>query len=181
MALLLGLVPLVIFYVLAPLSLSLGLWLAFAAAFTLSVRIFVGTGTVRYLDGAGMVLFGLLSIYDAFIDRGATAMRMAMIVEGGFFATALWSLWVRRPFTEQYISLENGPVWLTNAVMSAVWTLAFGVMAAANATAVFLPVVSPVWTSSAGLVAIAGALAFTWYFTIRIEKRAGASPILDRR
>ena len=181
MGLLLGLVPLVIFYVLAPVSLSLGLWLAFAAAFTLGVRAFVETGSVRYLDGAGMLLFGLLALYDAFIDRGATVIRTGMIVEAGLFAAALWSLWVRLPFTEQYLSQGTGTVWRTNVVLTTIWTIAFAVMAGANAAAVFIPTISPAWTAGAGLAALAAALTFTWYFTIRIDRRTGDTPVLGRR
>jgi len=179
--LLFGLVPLVIFYVFAPLSLSLGLWLAFAAAFTLGVRVFVETGSVRFLDGAGLLLFGLLAFYDAFIDRGATAMRIGMIAETGLFLTALWSLWLRRPFSEQYLPQENGTSWRTNVILSTVWTITFAAMAGANAVAVFIPAVAPVWTAGAGLVAFSGALTFTWYLTVHSERRAGDTAILGRR
>lgn len=181
MGLLFGLVPFAVYYVLAPLSLSLALWLAFAASFTLCIRTFVASGTIRYLDGAGLVLFGLLALYDAFIDRGATAMRTGMIVETGFFLIALWSLWMRRPFTEQYPWYPGEASWRTKVVLAAIWAVMFAAMAGANATAVFLPTVPPVWTAGAGLAAFAVALTYTWYYAIHNGKRTGHDPILGRR
>jgi hypothetical protein len=46
----LAFLPSAIYYVMAPLSLSLALWLAFAAAFAVGLRYFGATGTVRIFD-----------------------------------------------------------------------------------------------------------------------------------
>lgn len=187
MGLLLGFVPLIVFCALAPLSISLALWLSFATAFTFGIRSFLETGVLRLLDTAGVVLFGLLALVDGFIEPGMTLSWVGMIAESGYLALALWSLAVRRPFTAQYFPLpperaaEAPFSERVNYVLTWVWAATLAIMAGADATITFVPRIIPGWATAVALAALAGALTFTWQFGVYIGRRLGKTPISGRR
>jgi hypothetical protein len=170
----LAFVPLLVYLVMAPLSVSLALWLAFAAVFAVAIRAFIATGSLRPFDAVGLVLFGGLAFYDGFIDPGGSATRTSMVIEIGFLAGAVWSMGMRLPFTAQYGLLPErcDPVLLdrANTLLTAVWSTCFALMAGANAWAVVLHRLSPIWASGLGLAAFAAALTFTWQFGLYIDK-----------
>jgi len=183
-SLLLGLTPLLAYCVVAPLSLSLALWLAFAAAFTLAMRGFAAHRRVRLLDGTGLAVFGALVLYNGFLEPGMTLARVSMVVEAIFFVVVMWSLLARRPLTAQYLPpQENDTAFLTraNTILSGAWAATFAAMAGMQATSTILHTVSPAWASGTGLVVLAGALAFTWQFVAYIEKRSRKAPAPGRR
>ena len=68
MGILLGFAPFIVFALLSSVSVSLGLWLAFAAAFVITIRDFVESPTLRLLDAGGVVLLGLMALFTGFID-----------------------------------------------------------------------------------------------------------------
>lgn len=184
MSLIVGFAPLMVYCVMAPLSVSLALWLAFAAAFALGTHSFGRTGVLRLLDGTGMALFGVLALYDGFIEPGMSVPRISAIVEFGFFAAVLWSLVTRRPFTLQYMPLGHEDPALrarANVILTTAWALVFAAMAGAQAATTLLHVVPAGWSAGGGLIVFAGALAFTWQFGVYIDRRAGKDPVLGRR
>ena len=183
MAVLLGFAPLMVFYVFVQISVSLALWLAFATAFTLGIRDFVETGTPRLLDIAFATCFGLLAVYDGFIEPGMTIPWVGLTLKLGVLSVALWSLAQREPFTLPYLRTEvvaaqrDTPVFLRlNYILAGVWTGALAVMAGADAVTIFLHTISAFWLAATGLVAFAGALTFTWQFGANISRRLGQAP-----
>ena len=188
MSLLLAFAPFAIFRVLVGLSVSLALWIAFAAAFSLGIRSFLETRVLRVFDLGSVILFGLLALYDGFIERGIQNSWIGLILETGMFGIALWSLFVRRPFTAQYAcdlipaGQRESPVFTrSNYILTAVWTATFAIMAAADAVVIFLHTVSISLALGVGLAAFAGALTFTWWSAVFIGRLFGNTPYLGKR
>lgn len=184
MSLLLGLAPLVIYSVFAPLSVSLALWLALATAFVFAVHTFVETGVLRLLDGTGVVLFGALALFDGFLEPGFSLTGLNLIVETGLLLMALWSLAIRRPFTAQYTVVpdaQGAEVDRANMILAAAWAAALTVMAGADAATTFIHRISPGWMAGVDLAALAGALTFTWQYGVYIGRRLGKVPFMGKR
>jgi hypothetical protein len=182
-ALLIGFAPLVVFCILARLSLNLALWIAFATSFALAIRAFFDTGNLRLLDAGNTVLFGLLALYVGFIQRGMGLSWVGMILELGLFGIALWSLAKRRPFTSEYAAMQISPEhWdaapflRANYLLTGVWAATFALMAATDAVNLFLHIGEPNLVAGIGLAALAGALIYTWHSGVRIGRRFGKTP-----
>lgn len=180
MSLLLAFAPLAAFVLLARLSVSLALWIAFAIAFSLGIRAFLERGMLRLFDLASTVLFGLLALYDGFVDPGMRLAWIGMILEVGLWATALWSLLRKRPFTRQYASAQtlyehaDAPFFVrTNYALAAVWAAAFAFMAVMDGLTAFVHTLPVNLLGLMGLAAFAGALTFTWYTSVSIGRRIG--------
>ncbi len=183
MALLLGFAPLLVFTILAPLAVSVALWLSFATAFTLGIRDFIETGKPRILDIAFMAIFGLLAIYDGFIAPGMTLAWIGLVPKLGLLGVSLWSLARREPFTTPYFQNQFLPEQRdmslfarSNYRLTWVWTAAFAIMAATDAATIFLHTASPLELAAVGLAAFAGALTFTWQYGVYISRRLGKAP-----
>ena len=183
MALLIGFAPLVVFCVLARLSLNLALWMAFATAFSLGIRSFLETGILRLLDVGGMVLFGLLALYAGFIQRGVEISWVGMILEIGLLGVAVWSLAKRKPFTMEYAGEQTPPEqWDTppfvraNVRLTWAWAASFAAMAAADAQTLFLHTIAPNKAAAIGLAVLAVALIYTWQSGVQIGRRLGKTP-----
>lgn len=174
-----ALLPSLIFFVLAPVSLSLALWLGFAAAFAIGLRAFGATRKIRPFDGAGLVLFGGLALYTAAIDPNLGPCKAALVVECGLLAAIVWSMAARQPFTARYhwLKTPQPPDALARAhlLLSSLWATVYAVMAAISAAAVELHKLSPVWAGILGLFVFAATLTFTWQFALYIDRR-GALP-----
>jgi hypothetical protein len=178
--LLLGFAPFAAFLLLARLSLSLALWIAFAAAFSLGIRAFVELGTLRLFDSAMTALFGLMALYRGFVDPGLRLAWIGLILELGLLLIALWSLAAKAPFTRQYAlapifsEYDEEPFFIrTNYLLSAVWAAAFAVMAAMDALTLFVHTLPGGFLAMVGLAAFAGALTFSWYASVVIGRRIG--------
>jgi hypothetical protein len=125
-----------------PLSDDLALWIAFAAAFALSMRSFLDTRVLKTLDGGNTVLFGALALYKGFIQPGLTFSTLLLAVDGGLLAIIIASLVLHEPFTLQYAREQVAPEdWQSptflhaNYVVSGVWVAALAIMTAADAAA----------------------------------------------
>jgi hypothetical protein len=182
-ALLIGFAPFVVFCILARLSLSLALWIAFAVAFSLSIRSFLGTGVLRLLDTTGMVLFGLLALYAGFIQRGIELSWVGMVLEAGLLGAAVWSLKARRPFTSEYAAEQIPPEqWGTpqfaraNVRLTLVWAATFAAMMAGDAQTLFLHTIAPNKAAAIGLAVLAATLIYTWQSAVQIGRRFGKTP-----
>jgi hypothetical protein len=180
MGILLGFAPFIVFALLTSVSVSLALWAAFAAAFVNTIRDFVQSPTVRVLDAGSMTLFGLLALYAGFIQPGITIQAVRLVVDGGLLVIAIASLAIRTPFTLQYAKeqvpeeLWTTPLFLrTNYVITGVWTAAFAVMTAADASATFHRMLPLSLDVAAGLAATAGAIVFTARYPVYVRSHAG--------
>ncbi len=168
MGLLLGFTPFILFTLLTGLSVSLALWVAFAAAFAIGIRDFLHAKMLRSLDVGSLALFALLALYSGFIQPGLAVQAVRMIADAGLLIVALVSIVTKNPFTAQY-AREQVPEkfwdapWFVrgNYVLTGVWALAFLIMAAADAFATFdrgFPISLDV---AAGLGTLALAIVFT--------------------
>lgn len=168
MGILLGFTPFILFSLLTGLSVSLALWVAFAAAFAIGIRDFLHAKTVRLLDAVCLALFALLALYTGFIQPSLAVQAVRMIADAGLLLLAIISLAMRNPFTLQY-SRDETPeaLWETAAFvranyrLAAVWTAAFAIMAAADAYATFNKRFPLSLDVAVGLAALALAIVFT--------------------
>jgi len=144
MGILLGFAPFIVFTLLTGLSVSLALWVAFAAAFAIGIRDFLHTKVLRTLDVGCLALFALLALYAGFVQPNLTVQAVRLIADAGLLVIALGSLAMGSPFTLQYArdhspeTLWHEPRFIrANYILTGVWALAFFVMASADAMATF--------------------------------------------
>ena len=135
MILVLGFVPFILFALLSRLSADLALWIAFAAAFVVTIRDFVERPVLRLLDGVSFLLFGLLALWRGFLDPGLALNMLRLIVDATLGAAILFSLATRRPFSLQYAGREGwkeSDFLRVNYIISLIWLAAFTAMALAD-------------------------------------------------
>jgi len=176
MTLILGFSPFILFALLSRLSADLALWVAFAAAFVVTIRDFVERPTLRLLDGTSLALFGLLALARGFVTPDLSLAAVRALVDAVLFLAITISLLRRRPFSLQYASGETGGrVWplalflRVNYVISAAWALAFLAMTLADTAVTFWPV-----PLDAGVAVSILALAFGITRTLRYPMRRSA-------
>ena len=176
--------PSLVYFVMAPLSVSLALWLAFAAAFAVGIHAFGAMRIVRIFDVCGLILFGALALYTGFVEADFGPADAALVMEAGFLVAILWSMAARQPFTMQYAwlktELEPRAALRAHTLLTAAWATAYAAMAAISALAVVLHRLAPGWSGVLGLLVFAATLAFTWRFGVYIDKRGGNLPRLRR-
>jgi hypothetical protein len=181
----LAFLPSLIYFVMAPLSVSLALWLGFAAAFAVGTRAFGASRTVRVFDASGLTLFCALALYAAFVQPDFGPAEAGLVLETGLLTAILWSMAVRQPFTIQYrwLRAQHDPVIIARAhtLLTAVWATCYAAMAAINAVSVILHQLSPGWAGVAGIAVFAATLTFTWQFGVYIDSRGGTIPRPGRR
>ena len=166
----LGFGPFVLFALLSRLSADLALWIAFAAAFVVTIRDFIEQPQLRLLDGVSMALFGGLALWRGFFDPGLTLAALRTIVDLGLTAAIALSLASRKPFSLQYAGREgwsDGAFQRVNYLISFVWLAAFAAMALADAAVTFAG--QPLYLGI-GISAIALAMAIV--FTLRYPASA---------
>jgi hypothetical protein len=168
MGILLGFAPFILFALLSGISISLALWLAFAAAFAIGIRDFLHAKIIRLLDLTCLVLFATLALYTGFIQPSLPVQAVRMIADIVLLLLALISMARRAPFIGQYVREEVPEhLWDTPAfarmtyILSAVWAAAFLVMAVADGLATFQQYLSFSLDVAIGLVALAAAVVFT--------------------
>ncbi|MDR3526886.1 MAG: hypothetical protein P4L57_06365 [Rhizomicrobium sp.] len=180
----LAFLPSAVYYVMAPLSVSLALWLAFAAAFAVGLRYFGATGSVRLFDAAGLVLFGVMAIYDGFVQPETAAPGTNLVLEGGLLAAILWSMAIRKPFTTQYRWLtgphEPGFLVRAHTLLTALWATTYAGLAAIDCLTVVYHILAPAWASVLDFLLLAAMLTFTWQLGVYIDKRRGKIPFLGK-
>ena len=176
MTLLFGFAPFILFAILSRLSADLALWLAFAAAFVVTIRDFVERPMLRLLDGASLFLFGCLALGRGFVAPGLSLAAVRMLVEMGLCLVIVFSLVRRQPFSLQYASRDTQgrhwpmPAFLrVNFLISLVWGLAFAAMAVADGAVTFL---SASFSLGVGVSVVTLAAAIT--FTLRYPVLAAA-------
>ena len=178
MNLVVGFAPFILFALLSRLSADLALWVAFAAAFVVTIRDFVESPSLRLLDVGSFLLFALLALVRGFLDPTLSLAAVRFIAEAALFLLLLAPLLFKRPFSVAYARLDpreaDWPAELflrVNMLVSAVWVLAFAAMAAADGVVTFDPRL-PLWASVAvSVAALAGAITFTLRYPALAARR----------
>jgi hypothetical protein len=163
MNLVLGFGPFVLFALLSRLSADLALWIAFAAAFVVTIRDFIERPQLRLLDGVSLVLFGGLALWRGFFDPGLSLAALRTIVDLGLTAAITLSLANAKPFSLQYAGKagwSDAAFQRVNYLISFVWLAAFAAMAAADAAVTFAE--QPQYLGiGVNVMALAAAIIFT--------------------
>ena len=175
--LILGFSPFIVFSILTQLSMNMALWLAFAAAFVISIRDFVETRALKLLDMGSLVLFGLMALYTGFVQQDLSFGAVRLMVDIGLLLLVCGSLLRRQPFTLQYAretvpqELWAAPLFLrVNYIITAVWALAFVIMTIADALATFDSSFPVIVSVAVGVLSLAGALTFTLRYPIYVQR-----------
>jgi hypothetical protein len=140
MNLVLGFGPFILFALLSRLSADLALWIAFAAAFVVTIRDFIERPALRLLDGTSLLLFGALALWRGFLDPELTLAALRTIVDLGLTAAISLSLVRRKPFSLQYAGRgdwSEADFLRVNFVISLAWLAAFAAMALADTLVTF--------------------------------------------
>jgi hypothetical protein len=163
MNLVLGFGPFVLFALLSRLSADLALWIAFAAAFVVTIRDFIEQPQLRLLDGVSLLLFGGLALWRGFFDPGLSLAALRTIVDLGLTIAIAVSLARAKPFSLQYAGKagwSDVAFLRVNYLISLVWFAAFAAMAMADAAVTFAnqPQILGI---AVNVVALAAAVSFT--------------------
>jgi len=170
--LLLGFGPLITFMVLSRLSISFGLWAAFAFAFALGLPEFLHTRTLRTLDGGGIALFGLAAFLSAFLTALSNFNTARFVVIIGMLLIALTSFIRREPFAVQYAHGEPDAPFRRKATdISAVWVIAFAVMMVMDGAAVYVHGTPERLVLLVNFAMLAGATIFTVRYPLFMRGR----------
>lgn len=178
----LAFLPSLVFFVIAPLSVSLALWLGFAAAFAVAIRAFGATRKMRLFDLGGLILFGTLALYTVFAPSDFSSAEAGLVLEAGLLATILWSMAKQRPFTAEYgwLKRQHDPQLVIRAhrLLTSAWATCYAVLAGIGALSALLNLLSPGWAAALWLLVFTATLVFTWQSGAYIDKYGGNIPLL---
>jgi hypothetical protein len=163
MNLVLGFGPFVLFALLSRLSADLALWIAFAAAFVVTIRDFIERPQLRLLDGICLPLFGGLALWRGFFDPGLSLAALRTIVDLALTIAIAVSLARRKPFSLQYAGKagwSDAAFLRVNYRISLVWLGAFAAMALADGAVTFANQPQDLGTGI-NVLALAAAIIFT--------------------
>ncbi|TWB01813.1 hypothetical protein [Bradyrhizobium stylosanthis] len=146
--------------------------LAASAICVATVALDVARGrSVKILAVGSAIVFAAIGLYLALVDPALGSLGVKLSVDVGIFVISLGSMLLRRPFTLQY-ALESVPAETAampgflraNYIITAAWTAAALLMAAANLVLLYVPGL-PLWSSLAvAFAARNSAIYFTkWY------------------
>lgn len=181
MNLIVGFAPFILFTVLSRLSVDLGLWVAFAAAFVVTIRDFVESPSLRLLDAGSFLLFALLALGRGFLDPTLSLAAVRFIAALSLLLLLGLPLAFRRPFSVDYARLDpreaDWPPQLfvrVNYLVSGAWTAAFAIMTLADGAVAFdadLPLYASIAVS---VVALAAAVTFTLRYPTYAAKKVAS-------
>lgn len=179
MNLVVGFAPFILFALLSRLSADLALWIAFAAAFIVTIRDFVESPSLRLLDAGSLALFCLLALVRGFLAPSLSLVAVRFITEAGLLLLLAGSLAIHRPFSIDYARPgPREPEWepalflKVNYTVSAVWIAAFAAMAAADGAILFDPDLQIYASIAVSVLALAGAITFTLLYPARVAKNS---------
>ena len=171
LATLFGFAPFIIFSLVTLLSLSLGLWLAFATAFVITIRDFVETPRLRVLDGANLLIFGGLAFVGGFLEPNLRLLTARLAVEAVLFGLALFSIARSQPLSLAYhragAHRRFAGLWRTHLLITATWALAVLMMGVADAVTLSNPNISISGDFALGLATLGAVIVFTLRFPHR--------------
>ena len=178
MNLVIGFAPFILFAFLSRLSADLALWVAFAAAFVVTIRDFVESPSLRLLDAGSLILFAALALGRGFLDPSLSLALVRFIAEAFLFLLLALPLAWKRPFSMEYARLDpreaGWPPALflkVNYLVSGVWTAAFLAMAAADGAVAFDPQLPLYGSVAVSVIALALAVTFTLRYPALAAKR----------
>lgn len=179
MNLVVGFAPFILFTLLSRLSADLALWVAFAAAFVVTIRDFVESPSLRLLDVGSLTLFALLALVRGFLDPNLSLAGVRFIAALVLLLVLAIPLALKKPFSVDYARLDpkeaGWPPELflrVNYMVSSVWVGAFALMALADGAVTFnsdLPLYASIAVS---VLALAFAISFTLRYPALAAKRA---------
>ena len=178
MNLVIGFAPFILFAFLSRLSADLALWVAFAAAFVVTIRDFVESPSLRLLDAGSLMLFAALALGRGFLDPSLSLALVRFIAEAVLFLLLGATLVLKRPFSVEYARLDpreaGWPPALfrkVNYLVSIAWTAAFLAMTLADGAVAFDPRL-PLYVSIAvSVIALGLAITFTLRYPALAAKR----------
>jgi hypothetical protein len=178
MNLVIGFAPFILFTLLSRLSADLALWVAFAAAFVVTIRDFVESPSLRLLDAGSLVLFAVLALGRGFLDPNLSLAAVRFIAEASLFLLLGLPLALKRPFSMDYARLDpreaGWPPALflkVNYLVSGVWTASFLAMAAADGAVTFDPELPLYGSIAVSVIGLALAITFTLRYPALAAKR----------
>ena len=148
------------------------MWIAFAAAFVVTIRDFVERPQLRLLDGIRFLLFGGLALWRGFWDPGLSLDDLRLVVDLALTGGILFSLVRRRPFSLQYAGRDGwaeADFLRVNYIISLVWLITFTAMALADA---LNEVLIPALDAGIGIsvVALTVAISFTLRYPASVQR-----------
>ncbi|WP_213765239.1 hypothetical protein [Caballeronia sp. dw_19] len=181
MNLLLAFAPFIAFAVIERLAgVPAGLAAGTIIAAVLLVRDLATGRRVKLLEVGTVLLFGALTAYALTNNVQWSIAAVRLRVDAGLMLIVLASIALRQPFTLQYARETVGREhWDSpdfariNYVISAVWAIAFGVLAMADIVMAYVPALPHSTGVIATVVALVAAMKFTsWYPEQQAAKRA---------
>src|SRR3954470_2527721 len=179
MNLVVGFAPFILFAALSRLSADLALWVAFAAAFVVTIRDFVESPSLRLLDAGCLALFALLALWRGFLDPSLPLAMVRFIADAGLFVLLGGSVLLRRPFSIAYAWLDpREAAWppalfrKVNYLVSGVWTAAFLAMAVADGAGAFMQRLALYGSVAVSVIALGAAVTFTLRYPAHAAKNA---------
>jgi hypothetical protein len=179
MNLVVGFAPFILFTLLSRLSADLALWVAFAAAFVVTIRDFVESPSLRLLDVGSLALFALLALVRGFLDPNLSLAGTRFIAALALLLVLAIPLAFQKPFSVDYARLDpkeaGWPPELflrVNYIVSSVWVGALALMALADGAVTFnsdLPLYASIAVS---VLTLAFAVTFTLRYPTLAAKRA---------
>lgn len=179
MNLVVGFAPFILFTLLSRLSADLALWIAFAAAFVVTIRDFVESPSLRLLDVGSLTLFAMLALVRGFLDPNLSLAGVRFIAALILFLALAIPLAFKKPFSVEYARLDPKEAgWPSelflrvNYAVSGVWVGALALMALADGAVAFnndLPLYASIAVS---VLALAFAVTFTLRYPVLAAKRA---------
>jgi hypothetical protein len=180
LATLFGFAPFIVFSLVTLLSLSLGLWLAFATAFVITIRDFVETPRLRVLDAANLLIFGGLALVGGFLEPNLRLLTARLAVESALFVLGLFSIARSRPLSLAYHRTGGRRqfvgVWRSHLLLTAAWALAMLMMGVADAVTLSNPNISISGDFAFGLAALGAVIVFTLRFPHRTTDHGQSRP-----
>jgi hypothetical protein len=178
MNLVVGFAPFILFALLSRLSADLALWVAFAAAFVVTIRDFVESPSLRLLDAGCLVLFALLALWRGFLDPSLPLAMVRFVADLALFVLLGGSVLLRRPFSIDYARLDpREAAWpaplfrKVNYLVSGVWAAAFLAMAVADGAVAFIQGLAIYGSIAISVIALGLAATFTLRYPALAAKR----------
>lgn len=180
MKIFLSFVPVILFSILAGYAVEPALWAAAGLMLLIVAMDFIGSRSVKILNGGSLILFVAMALYGLLFQPGWSESVARLVINLGLLMIVLVSIALARPFTLQYAREEVPEIYWTspgfisaNYRISWAWAGAFAAGAIADTARLFAPSI-PHWVdSTVSIVAIVAAVKFTFWYPehLRSESR----------
>ena len=151
-----------------------GMLAGFAVSAALLIRDWSQGRGAKVLEIGTAALFGVLACYALLADPAWSLWGVRLVVDSGLLLIVLVSIAIRQPFTLQYARervpdevQQSAEFVRTNYVITAVWALAFAIMAAADLALITMPDLPARFGIIPTVLALVGAFKFTAYYPER--------------